>query len=105
MEHNAIWYDKIKAIAKEMKIFNIDFNIHSLLDTRYYIHIHSVSEVDFVIIDGRNRVRCFNEAVKLGKPIMLDDSERGHYKPVFDRGLHHIDTLPNALGQKATIFQ
>jgi hypothetical protein len=104
MEHNIEWYDKIKAIAKELKLFNIDFNLYPLADERYYTHIHNTGAIDFIIIDGRNRVRCFEEAIKLSRLIMLDDSERERYQKVFTYNLKFIVTLPNAEGQRATIF-
>jgi hypothetical protein len=104
MEHTQEWFDRIKAIAIALGSFNIDFNLYPLTDERYYTHIHNTGGVDFIIVDGRNRVRCFNEAIKLGKPVMLDDSERERYKEVFTHGLNFIDTLPSNAGQKATIF-
>jgi hypothetical protein len=105
MEHNPVWFDKIKALAKELKITNIDFNLHLLFNDLYYNHIHNCDGIDFIIVDGRNRMRCFNEAIKLGKPVMLDDSERVRYQQAFTKGLKGIDMLPTPVGQKATIFQ
>ena len=104
MEHNPEWYTKIKQIATEEGIENIDFNIFSLDDDRYYEHIHNIGDIDFIIIDGRNRMRCFEEAFKLQKPIMLDDSEREKYNIAYSYGLNFKDTLPTPQGQKATIF-
>ena len=106
MEHTQKWYDKIKAIAKELHLFNIDFNLYPLTDERYFKHIHNTAGADFIIIDGRERVRCFGEAIKLGKPIMLDDSERERYKAIFDMADYKsvLHTISNNQGQKATIF-
>jgi hypothetical protein len=105
MEHNPVWYDKIKAEAKALGLFNIDFNLYPLEDDRYFTHIRNTGDLDFVIVDGRERVRCFKEAIKRCPFIMLDDSERERYKEVFDMGLMFLYTIPNSQGQKATIFQ
>jgi hypothetical protein len=104
MEHNPEWYNRIKGLAKSLGLFNIDFNLYPLTDERYFTHIHNTGGVDLIIIDGRERMKCFKEAIKLNKFIMLDDSERERYKEAFGYGLIFIDTLPNTLGQKATIF-
>jgi hypothetical protein len=104
MEHNPEWRDRIKDIAKEENIFNIDFNLYPLNNEKYFTHIHSTGSIDFIIVDGRERVKCFNQAKLLHKPIMLDDSEREKYSEVFNDGYMSIDTLPTDKGQKATIF-
>lgn len=104
MEHNSYWYEKISGIAKELGLKNIQFELATLFQEKYYKQIHDVNGIGLIIIDGRNRVRCFNEAVKVGAPIMLDDSERERYSEVFNHGLRFIDTLPTSQGQKATIF-
>jgi len=105
MEHTQEWYDKIRRIARDMFLYNIDFNLFALHDERYFTHIHNTGGIDLIIIDGRERVKCFREAYKHDCPIiMLDDSERDRYKEAFSYQLDYTDTLPNTQGQKATIF-
>jgi len=104
MEHDPEWYTKIKQIATEEGIENIDFNVFPLDEDNYYTHIHNVGDIDFIIIDGRERLRCFEEAFKLQKTIMLDDSQREKYYGAYLYGLDFKETLPTLLGQRATIF-
>jgi len=43
---------------------------------------------DFILVDGRNRVECFLKSfriLKRGGILMLDNSERDEYKPIFDK--------------------
>lgn len=105
MEHDQYWHDQIKAEAKELDLFNIDFNLYRLDDSRYFEHIRNTGDIDLIIIDGRERMHCFKEAITRSKFIMLDDSERERYKEAFAYGLKYIDTLPDNRGQKATIFE
>lgn len=104
MEHDPDWFYKIQEIIRELGLTNIEQHLYPLDNEKYYTKIHDFKDIDFIIIDGRNRIRCFNEAIKLGKFIMLDDSERDKYSEAFTKGLKFIDTLPTVEGQKATIF-
>jgi hypothetical protein len=105
MEHNPDWFYRIQEIARDLGITNIEQHLYPLDNEKYYTKIHECAGIDFIIVDGRNRVRCFNEAVKLGKYIMLDDSERDKYKEVFTHDYKFINTLPTPEGQRATIFE
>lgn len=113
MEHLQEWHDKIKNLAVQLKLDNIFFCLYPLDNNGYYEGVHYVEVLDckpgkpdFIIVDGRNRVKCFEQALKVGCPIMLDDSERERYKAVFDMADYAsiLNTIPDERGQKATIF-
>ncbi len=105
MEHSHVWLEKIKDIATEIGIENIQFNLYDLDDRHYYEYIFDVPKPDLIIIDGRNRMECMKTAVDVGSPILLDDSERPRYAMAFDMGLEFEDTTPDERGQKATFFK
>lgn len=105
MEHNPDWYRKIKLIAESMGITNIEFNLYPLEDERYFTHVKTAGNLDLIIVDGRERMKCFKEAKDVFcNFIMLDDSERERYAEAFGYGFKFIDTLVDYRGQKATIF-
>ena len=51
------------------------------------IFVNATLKVDFILVDGRDRVECFRSeyhTLKPGGVIMLDNSERPEYKECFD---------------------
>jgi len=78
VEHSRRWYDFID----KSKYKNLDLR---LMD-RPYDRICDEFEIDyfdFVMVDGRDRVKCFIRAKRVLKPggwIGLDDSTRGRYE-------------------------
>lgn len=105
MEHSREWYERIWKCAMKGGVDNIVFNIFSLEEAAYYETILSTPKPDLIIIDGRNRIKCLREAVKVGSIILLDDSERVRYHEAFQMGLEEEDTKPDERGQKATFFK
>ncbi len=80
VEHEDIWYEKMKPMFPN--------NVHILRRKKEEpSYAESICDfkrtnVDIVIIDGRNRVECAKKAVETVKKstvIILDDSERPHY--------------------------
>jgi len=42
---------------------------------------------DIILVDGKDRVRCIQESIRILKPggiLMLDDAERKKYRPIFE---------------------
>jgi len=77
VEHNPKWYD----IVKRENIINLD--IH-LLDRPYNNFTEKFPDnyFDFIIVDGRDRVKCFGDSIRILKPgcwIGLDDASRERY--------------------------
>ena len=111
MEHNPEWRDRIKAIADDLGLDNIEFHLCGLESLEYYTEIANNKDARLIIIDGRNRVRCFENArlaCKQGGIIMLDDSQREKYQEVFNYGYNRSDTMPKEegvdKGQKASLL-
>jgi hypothetical protein len=82
-------------ITKEIPADYINLNIQDKR-IKYLKQYHNYSQFvlkfpdnyfDFIIIDGRARVQCTVNSVNKLKPggiFVLDNSERGHYKPVHE---------------------
>ena len=95
MEHNLYWFGKINEIIETENIQNIVMLYHGLTEVMYLKHIQFLFEsdkkesgkfFDFVSINGRDRVRCASQGVNVlrkGGILMVDDSEREHYRAIF----------------------
>ena len=65
-------------------------NLEIILEPTPYDHVcdrFDDETFDFILVDGRNRVKCFEKSLRLlkkGGVIMLDNSEREYYSKVFD---------------------
>jgi predicted O-methyltransferase YrrM len=111
IEHNEEWYQLIKTKLSQKNHKNVDYILHKPhfeelkrdIEARhlrefdhesenyrsYYeqINIYSDSIFDFILIDGRARVECCQRAkskLKSGGTLILDNSERRQYKPIFE---------------------
>lgn len=111
IEHHEGWYSSVKKKLEENKVENVDYylipeeqfpenekdldiylNQHNQLSSKrnfekYYNKVNEYADCyfDFVLIDGRSRVRCgLNAIPKLNKGgiFILDNSERERYKPL-----------------------
>ncbi|HEY4195530.1 MAG TPA: FkbM family methyltransferase [Mucilaginibacter sp.] len=85
VEHDKAWYDKIAGRKPE----NSEMIFCELVRGGDYSHMPAKLEekFDIVIVDGRDRVNCCRQAIDGLSPngvIVLDDSERAHYKPGID---------------------
>lgn len=88
IEHNREWYDRVKRdLAKYDSCHPVDLRLMSL-------PYHGVCEdfqdesFDLILVDGRNRVRCAQAAIRIlktGGILMLDDAQRHYYHRV-----HHL---------------
>jgi len=119
IEHNSEWYKKVKRNLEENKISNVDYflfqkedhpesnenldiylNEHDEYESKesyrkYYDKIKEYPNnyFDFILIDGRARVRCGLNSIsrlKKGGIFVLDNSERKRYKPL----LSALDAWP-----------
>jgi len=76
VEHNDKWFRRIP------KRENIEAHFLSL-DGVYAEAIDDKGMFDFIVVDGRKRVRCIQHAiphVKIGGYLILDDSKRIRYR-------------------------
>ncbi len=111
MEHGRDWNKKVKKWARKeglgRKISALECSFEK---RKYYDYILGIKqEIDFVVIDGRNRVECFKRAlqkVRRNGYILVDDTNRPVYKPIYDfrEAKVLVETEPDAEGKKATIF-
>jgi hypothetical protein len=109
VEHNKIWYDKIKnqLTKTNYKLQEINYISKPPINHKFY-NVDKITElfpdiigecIDVLIIDGIDRVNCFFGSinnVKKGGLIVLDDSNRiecpntdGTYKPIKDYCENH----------------
>jgi precorrin-6B methylase 2 len=86
VEHNKIWYEKIKKNAPK----NVTIYYQELIYNGEYSKFVNKTNRKFdiiIIIDGRDRVNCIKNAINNLKEsgiIILDDSERKQYKEGID---------------------
>ena len=94
-EHNRIWFD---IVSKDVPR-NVTY-VNKAVENGYAQEIFEHREgFDVVIVDGEDRVRCGENAVKCLKPggiIIWDNSELKKYRRLFtsyfqDLGFRHID--------------
>lgn len=95
IEHDKYWFKKIQ--NKLLNKTNVELILHTtsvikgtdLIKSCYSIKINKFPDnfFDLVLIDGRNRVKCFKKSDRVLKPngfMMLDNSERKEYQEAFD---------------------
>ncbi|HVZ34586.1 MAG TPA: class I SAM-dependent methyltransferase [Polyangiaceae bacterium] len=94
-EHDRSWYERIRALVPA----NVEM-IHATRDEHRYSAtiLGYTNRFDIVVIDGRDRVRCAQNAVQALKPegvIVWDNSDREYYQAGFDllarQGFRRID--------------
>ena len=81
IEHSQGYYDEIR---EKLKGYD---NVTLIHHKRPYNGAVLKRKFDFILVDGRDRVKCFREAVKMLLPngvIMLDDSQRPEYEECYD---------------------
>jgi len=112
VEHDKVWKQKIRKWARREKARGKISLVTTALDSdRYCDHILRFKKnFDFIVIDGRNRVECFKRAVRKVAPgcyIMVDDTERPRYRPIYDfkEVVVFKEIEPDSSGKKATIFR
>lgn len=113
VEHNKEWYDSICNKLKESGLNNVDYRFvlqnekddfknasFHLEDSgdyevrrdyvNYFRALNDIEDatLDFAIVDGRARTECCMEIlpkIKKGGILILDNSERDRYNPVFNK--------------------
>jgi hypothetical protein len=88
-EHDPDWLEVLRARTAELSNVTIlaGSPANEYADYVPAIDAYPDGYFDVVVIDGRERVRTFERSVPKVKPggmLMLDDSERRRYRPVFD---------------------
>lgn len=115
IEHDEEWYPVLADAVADLPGCSLEFR--SAADD-YADYVPALDRFpdgyfDVVVVDGRERVRCFEAAVPKVAPgglLVLDDTERGRYRRAFDivdwphvtyRGLAPTQTLP----AQSTVWQ
>lgn len=92
IEHNEEWYRKVTGWLKTNKLDNVELKYIPPIDGSFQNYSQTILKYDdeffdVVAVDGRNRVDCVKQAinkVKIGGLLILDDSHRARYQPVFN---------------------
>ena len=112
VEHNKEWFEMISNQFKNIGIKNVDYRFIAQNDSNlfsnttfemteklgfevrkdyvnYYMTVESIADntLDFLLVDGRARPECLYYAfpkMKKNGIVILDNSERSHYKIVFE---------------------
>lgn len=111
VEHHEGWYNKVKDALNTHGFNNVsyklirpekdelkieidkrhreEFDVELINYKDYYGHLDNYPEAhfDFILIDGRARVECVQHSIPKLKPggvLMVDNSERKRYKPIFN---------------------
>ena len=112
VDHDKFWRAKIRKWARREGVMGkIKVFIYPFENIRYYESVKKPkADVNFIVVDGRNRVECFKRAaqkVRRGGYIMVDDTHRPLYAPIYEVGGLEIacDIAPDETGKKATIFR
>lgn len=77
------WSDQVRNIINE----NQNIEIITSSDSESVCSNYEDNTFDFIFVDGRNRVDCVKNSIRLlkhGGILMLDNSERSKYKEIFD---------------------
>lgn len=81
MDDDGNWSKRAAAMCAELNVHNVDFSTYKAGDIKYLEAIFWFAEmggIDLAVVDGVDRMRCFEYAVKYvrtGGLILLDDSE------------------------------
>jgi hypothetical protein len=89
IEHDPEWYRQISAAVEGVPSCSVLFRSSEADYAEYVDAVHGFADSEFgvALVDGRQRVRCFEAAmpkVCSGGWIVLDDSSRERYQPAFD---------------------
>jgi len=87
VEYQEKWKNQVEQWAEKKNLKNIDIVFCEQKPSRPYCQtINRVKEkIDFLIVDGRNRVECYKTALKYLSDktiVVLDDSQRSKYREV-----------------------
>lgn len=90
IEHDEEWLKKLKPMLAE----NVEIKLKELKNNEDYEKSlsNSKNHYDIIVIDGRRRLKCMQEAVENVNPqcvILLDDSHRSDYKEAFRIAQEH----------------
>lgn len=110
MDDDSNWSRRAKEMCSREGLRNVDFSVYRAGEVKYLEAIFWFAEmggIDLAIVDGMDRVNCFEYAVKYVKPggfIILDDSQRDEYKKAFKiEGLEPVWRL--GTDQTTTLFR
>lgn len=89
VEHDAAWLQRLHDELGENPRVRLEFRS---TDNGFESYIRSVDSVDdesldLIIVDGRERLRCFERSVSKIRPggcLVLDDIDRRRYRPALD---------------------
>jgi predicted O-methyltransferase YrrM len=87
-EHDADWLAMLCTAVPNDKVTVL----HRSADNDFADYVAAIknypdASFDVVVVDGRRRVRCFEQAIPKVKPgglLILDDVDREYYSPAFD---------------------
>lgn len=92
IEHNKAWFDKSYELTRECD--NVDLRLAPVSKKKlpeekekYAKSICSEKDLDFIIVDGVNRIRCIElgmPLLKSGGYLLLDNSDRWQYQQGID---------------------
>lgn len=89
VEHESGWVQQLKSQTSSLSNVTID-HVDLTADPGPYIHAIDAwpdEHFDLVVVDGRERVACVQQALPKLRPgglLILDDTDRGRYRPAFD---------------------
>lgn len=93
VEHNKKWYDEVQKLVKPH--VQLILRESAEVEPESDLLCESYAEIadqfpddyfDLILVDGRNRIECFNKAepkLKSKGLMVLDNSERAEYAPIF----------------------
>ncbi len=94
VEHHEGWHQKVESQISGLSNVTYKFvaaeNINGKPDYTAYSNVilqYPENSFDFILVDGRNRVKCCKNAIprlKSGGILVLDNSEREYYSEIFD---------------------
>jgi len=84
VEHDPEWYEATRDILERYFVDSVEL-VHAGLGGPYenYIESYPPGHFDLILVDGRNRADCLNNAIPRLKPggiMVLDNSEREGYQ-------------------------
>ncbi|RNI17253.1 class I SAM-dependent methyltransferase [Flexivirga caeni] len=89
VEHDLEWYPVLEQKVRDIPNSTL---LYRSADSGYADYVNALSNFsdsyfDVIVVDGRERVRCFESAIPKLKPgglLILDNSDRPRYASVFD---------------------
>lgn len=92
IEHNEEWLYRIKNWLETEDLNNVKLKYlppqgNSFQEYSQIIAEYEDESFDVIAVDGRSRVECAKQAIKkvaIGGYLILDDSHRAKYQPIFD---------------------